>query len=90
MCLQSILDLCTAFPHACCLQPSAKPPYRDLGVMQELAAMMRTATQAAARAPLVADDTKKWLQWDEFLGFVQALRAECAGGLMHSVQPKAL
>jgi hypothetical protein len=47
--------------------------------MQELATMMRTATQAAARAPLVADESKKWLQWDEFLGFVQALRAECAG-----------
>jgi hypothetical protein len=44
--------------------------------------MMRTASKAAARAPLVADETKKWLQWDEFLGFVQALRAECAGGGM--------
>jgi hypothetical protein len=61
------------------LQPSAKPPYRDLGVMQELAVMMRSAQKAAARAPLVADESKKWLQWEEFLVLVQALRAECAG-----------
>jgi competence protein ComGF len=47
--------------------------------MQELAVMLRNAQQAAARAPLVADESKKWLQWDDFLCFVQALRAECAG-----------
>ncbi|KAF6259555.1 hypothetical protein COO60DRAFT_994648 [Scenedesmus sp. NREL 46B-D3] len=47
--------------------------------MQELASMLSTAQQAAARASLVADEFKKWLHWDEFLGFVQALHAECAG-----------
>ncbi|WIA30518.1 hypothetical protein OEZ86_000602 [Tetradesmus obliquus] len=67
--------------------PSAKPPYRDLGVMQELALMLRNAHKAAAHAPLVADESKKWLQWDEFTSFVQALRAECAG-LTATGQPR--
>eukprot|EP00879_Flechtneria_rotunda_P019576 GHRR01020568.1.p1 GENE.GHRR01020568.1~~GHRR01020568.1.p1 ORF type:complete len:296 (+),score=81.05 GHRR01020568.1:1616-2503(+) len=67
---------------------TAKPSYRDLGVVQELANMLRAAHKAADHAPLVCDESKKWLEWDEFLGLVQALRAECAG-LTASGKPRA-
>lgn len=55
------------------------PPYHDLDVVRELARLQRAANLAASKAPLVADESKKWLEWDEFLDVVRALRAECAG-----------
>jgi hypothetical protein len=39
---------------------SKQRPYHDLEVVQELNAMQRAATKAAARAARVADDSKKW------------------------------
>ena len=56
-----------------------KAPYRDLPVMQELAAMLKVASKAANTAPLVADEAAKFMTWPEYLQFVAALRAECAG-----------
>lgn len=43
--------------------------------------MLKVASKAAAAAPPAADESRKWLQWDEYLGMVRALRAECAGGV---------
>jgi hypothetical protein len=42
--------------------PSAtkQRPYHDLEVVQELNAMQRAASKAAARSARVADDSKKW------------------------------
>jgi hypothetical protein len=64
------------------LQPSTnlKQPYRDLLVMQELAAMLKVANKAANAAPLVSDEARKWMAWDDFQKFVRLLHAECAGG----------
>ena len=50
-----------------------------MDVVRELARLQRAANLAASKAPLVADESKKWLEWDEFLDVVRALRAECAG-----------
>ena len=41
--------------------------------------MLRGANRVALTAPLVADESKKWLEWPEYLGLVAALRRECAG-----------
>jgi hypothetical protein len=71
--------LAAAAGAAMCCQASASPPYRDLEVVQELANMLRGANRVALTAPLVADESKKWLEWPEYLGLVAALRKECAG-----------
>ena len=55
------------------------PPYHDLELVQELSRMMRASQRAAARAPRVAEESRKWLQWDEYMGLVRALKTECAG-----------
>ena len=55
------------------------PPYHDIELVQELSRMMRTAQKASSRAPRVADESKKWLEWQEYLGLVRSLKAECAG-----------
>ena len=54
-------------------------PYQDLPVIQELGRLMSLAEKGIRRAPPVADDSKKWLEWSEFLGVVRQLRAEVAG-----------
>lgn len=66
------------------LQPATKPPYRDLPVVQELANMLKVAQKAAVAAPLVSDESKKWLSWDEYLDWVRKLHAECAGNVQSS------
>lgn len=55
------------------------PAYHDVELVQELSRMMRTAQKASSRAPRVADESKKWLEWPEYLGLVRSLKAECAG-----------
>jgi hypothetical protein len=48
--------------------------------MQELSALLKAANKAAAAAPMVADEGRKFMaSWAEYLDFVRALRAECAG-----------
>jgi hypothetical protein len=47
--------------------------------MQELAVVLKVGQKAANSAPMVSDESKKFMTWDEYLTFVQALRAECAG-----------
>ena len=54
-------------------------PYTDLPVVRELRAMSRAATAASRRAPRVADERAKWLEWGEYLDLVAELRTECAG-----------
>lgn len=69
-------------PVWCWLQPPSTTksrPYHDLEVVQELNAMQRAASKAAAGAERVADESKKWLEWEDYLAMVQRLRAECAG-----------
>lgn len=54
-------------------------PYGDLPLMRALKALSAKAHRAAKRAPLVADERLKWLEWDEFLALTADLRADCAG-----------
>lgn len=73
---------------ACCfLQPvtssgprgSTARPYQDLPVIQELGRMLSLADKGVRRSAPVADDSKKWLEWGEFLQVVRQLKAEAAG-----------
>jgi hypothetical protein len=43
---------------------------------------MSLADKGVRKAPPVADDSKKWLEWSEFLGVVRRLRAEAAGRIL--------
>lgn len=60
--------------------------------MEELSRMLIVAKKAASGAPLVSDESKKWLTWAEYLDFVKALQEECAGNgtacLLVSVLPR--
>eukprot|EP00877_Chromochloris_zofingiensis_P012617 jgi/Chrzof1/7609/Cz02g30040.t1 len=53
--------------------------YAQLPVMTALKQLVNDAFKAVKKAPLVSDESKKWLEWSEFLGVVRRLRAECAG-----------
>ncbi|GBF97947.1 hypothetical protein Rsub_10620 [Raphidocelis subcapitata] len=54
-------------------------PYSDLPVMRALKTLVAKAHKAAKKAPLVADERLKWLEWSEFLALIRELREECAG-----------
>ena len=51
-------------------------PYQDLEVVAELRGMSREAREAGKRAPGVADESVKWLDWPDFLAVVEELRRE--------------
>lgn len=53
-------------------------PFQDIELITELRGMSKTAKKRAATAAFVADSSKKWLDWDEFLQVVHTLRDECA------------
>lgn len=56
---------------------SGERPYSDLEVVTELRAMSREAREAGKRAPSVADEAAKWLDWPDYLAVVEELRREC-------------
>ena len=55
---------------------SGERPYQDLEVVSELRGMSREAREAGKRAPGVADEAAKWLDWPDFLAVVEELRRE--------------
>ncbi|KAI8466409.1 MAG: hypothetical protein J3K34DRAFT_433844 [Monoraphidium minutum] len=54
-------------------------PYGDLPLMAALKQLVSKANKAGKKAPLVADERLKWLEWSEFLGLIRELKQDCAG-----------
>jgi hypothetical protein len=48
-------------------------------LVRALKSLIGPAQRAAKRAPLLAEQRLKWLEWPEYLALVRGLRAECAG-----------
>ena len=53
------------------------PPYSDVPVMVLLRKLRQTLKKKAKAEPPAADVSLKWLDWDEFVRFVQQLELEC-------------
>jgi integrase len=50
--------------------------FRDIPVIEALRQLQAQKAREAKRAPLVADETKKWIDWPDFLELVDRLRRE--------------
>ena len=53
------------------------PPYSDVPVIVLLRKLRQTLKKKAKAEPPAADVSLKWLDWDEFVRFVQQLELEC-------------
>lgn len=51
--------------------------FRDIPVLQALRQLQASKHREARRAPLVADDSKKWVEWPHFLKVTKAMQQEC-------------
>ncbi len=51
--------------------------YRDIPVIEALRQLQTVKSKEAGREPPVADESKKWLDWRDFLMVVEQLRQEC-------------
>lgn len=54
-------------------------PYADVPVVQEMRVMQNVYRKRQKMEPRAADESKKFVEWPEFLWAVDELRRECAG-----------
>ena len=50
--------------------------FDDIPIIQELRKLHRDANKRQSVAPRSSDESRKWLPWSEFLGVIEALKAE--------------
>jgi len=57
---------------------SNKKQYKDIEIIEELRELSNSISKRDKIAPRVADESKKWIDWNIYLAAVEQLKQECA------------
>ncbi len=52
--------------------------YRDIPIIEQLRELLNNTEKRAKKHSKISDDSKKWLDWSEYLAAVEQLKQECA------------